>query len=441
MEAELFAQRAALRCLSRQHHEWTQEEFAVTLGRSRSWVAKWLARFKEAAPDDLMVLHSRSRARHTPPPSTPQAVVERILSIRDEPPEHLRRVPGPRAILYYLPRDTQAQALGVPLPRSTRTIWKVLRQHGRIALDLPRRHRPLERPAPLAEVQMDFKDASSVPADPEGKKQHTVEVLNFVDAGTSILLSAQVNADYHAETAFDAVVAFLQQWGRPKTLTFDRDPRWVGSASGRDFPSALVRFLLCVGVEPNICPPRRPDKNPYVERYHRSFGKECLDVLRPGTEEEVREATADFYVHYNLERPNQALSCGNRPPRVAYPALPTLPPVPEQVDPDAGLAHIHGQAFARRVQPNGSVEVDRRSYYIMQHLAGQQVVLVVNAPEHRFEVLLGKEVVKTWPIKGVIGQTLPFNEYVARMREEARSEYRRWLQQHRGWRQASFWAS
>lgn len=39
------------------------------------------------------------------------------------------------------------------------------------------------------------------------------EVLNFVDAGTSSLLSAQVSTDYHAETAFDAVVAFLQQWG------------------------------------------------------------------------------------------------------------------------------------------------------------------------------------------------------------------------------------
>src|SRR5579862_7524687 len=84
------------------------------------------------------------------------------------------------------------------------------------------------------------------------------------------------------------------------------------SASGRDFPSALVRFLLCVGVEPNICPPRRPDKNPYVERYHRSFGKECLDVLRPGTKEEVQEATDAFFVHYNTEQPNQALSCGNR---------------------------------------------------------------------------------------------------------------------------------
>lgn len=131
MEAELFAQRATLRCLARQHPEWTQAELATTLHRSRSWVVKWLARFKEVPPDDLEVLYARSRARHIPPPSTPKAVVERILAIRDEPPEHLRRVPGPKAILYYLPRDSAAQALGLPLPRSTRTIWKILRQHGR----------------------------------------------------------------------------------------------------------------------------------------------------------------------------------------------------------------------------------------------------------------------------------------------------------------------
>lgn len=178
-----------------------------------------------------------------------------------------------------------------------------------------------------------------------------------------------------------------------------------------------------------------------MERYHRAYGEECLRVFRPGTEEEVREVTEAFLRHYNYERPNQARSCGNRPPRVAFPTLPTLPALPEWVDPDAWLAHIHGQAYARRVQPKGTVAVDRRDYYISQALAGQQVVLVVNAPERRFDVLVGKEVVKSVAIKGLTGQMLPFDEYAARMREEARSEYRRWLQQHRGWRQGALWAS
>jgi hypothetical protein len=185
----------------------------------------------------------------------------------------------------------------------------------------------------------------------------------------------------------------------------------------------------------------QPQKNPFVERYHRAFGQECLEVLRPGTEEEVREVTEAFFLHDHTERPNQALSCGNRPPRVAYPHLPTLLALPDEVDPDRWLESLHGQAFARRIQPNGTVEVDRRAYYLKHTLAGQQVVLVVNAPERVFEVFLGRAHLKSVAIKGLVGQPLPFGAYATRMREEARSEYRHWLQQHRGWRQPSFWAS
>lgn len=44
---------------------------------------------------------------------------------------------------------------------------------------------------PLTAWQLDFKDASTVPPDPDGKRQQVVEVLNTVDTGTSILLNAQ----------------------------------------------------------------------------------------------------------------------------------------------------------------------------------------------------------------------------------------------------------
>ncbi len=58
---------------------------------------------------------------------------------------------------------------------------------------------------------MDCKDASTVPAEPDGKRQHVVEVCNFVDAGTSVALWAPVSADCHAETALEAVLSFLRQ--------------------------------------------------------------------------------------------------------------------------------------------------------------------------------------------------------------------------------------
>src|SRR5579859_139852 len=428
MEACWMADRAALRCLARQHPDWTQQELAVCIGRSRSFVKKWLKRLREAPPDDLAVLHSRSCARKTPSPSIHPRIIQRIVEMRESPPEQLQRVPGPKALLYYLPRDLELQALGAPLPRSTRTVWKILREQGCILDEPNRHHEPLEPRQPLEEVQMDFKDASSVPADPEGKQRHVVEVLNFVDAGTSILLNAQVHQDFHAETAFEAVVLFLRQYGLPPMLTFDRDPRWVGSSSGRDFPSALRRFLLCLGIEPNVCPPQRPDKNPYVERYHRALNQECLQIHRPGTLEQVREVTAQFMQHYNTQRPHQGRSCGNRPPQVAHPTLPVLPPLPKEVDPDHWLTTIDGQAFARKVDAHGCVTVDLESYYLKQTLAGQRVVLFVNAQNRAFDVYLGSQLIKQVPIKGLRGETMPFERYVDLMREEARSEARHLLQ-------------
>ena len=323
-EAQLIVQRASLRWHAQQHPSWTQHELAIALGKSLAWVKKWLKRLRKAEPGDVMALHARARARKTPPVSiaSQPAVVQRILEIRETPPENLHRVPGPEAILYYLHRDPAWQAAGLRLPRSQTSIWKILRTFGCIDQNHRRKPKPLERKQPGEEVQLDLKDASSVPADPQGKRQHVVEIANFVDAGTSIWLSRSVGGDFDAQSLLEVVVQFVREHALPAMLTCDNDPRFVGSASGRDFPSALLRFLLCVGVEPNVCPPQRPDKNAYVERFHRTLGEECLRVQLPQTLEQVQEVTESFLHHYNEERPNQARSCGNRPPHVACPAFP-----------------------------------------------------------------------------------------------------------------------
>ena len=279
---------------------------------------------------------------------------------------------------------------------------------------------------------MDFKDISSVLPDPGGKKQHVIETFNFVDAGTSILLDAQVHSDFHAQTALQAVIRFLQRYGLPQRITFDRDPRFVGGATGRDFPSPLVRFLLCLGIEPNVCPPHRPDKNAFVERYHRTYNQECIQVHCPQTLEQVREATQAFATHYTTERPNQALSCGNQPPRVAFPDLPRLPALPIIVDPDAWLTHVHRQHFIRKVRQNGTVRLAERSYYIHMNMIGQYVDLCVDAHQQVFVVWHRQQILKQLPIKGLHKTLLPFEQFAALLCQQALSEQRRLLQAQQG---------
>jgi hypothetical protein len=255
-EADLMAKRAALRWLAQQHPQWTHQDLADALSMSRSWVSKWLQRLYRADSDEIMTLHSLSPARHTPPASiaSQPAVVQRILEIRLAPPENLQRVPGPEAILYSVHRDPTLHQAGVRLPRSQTTIWKILRQAGCIAQDRRRKPNPLELRQPGEEVQFDLKDGSHVQASAEGKRQHVVEIANFVDAGTSIWLHREVRGDFDAELIRAVVAQFVCEQGWPQMLTFDNDPRFVGSPARRDCPAALVRFLLCLGVQPNVIP-------------------------------------------------------------------------------------------------------------------------------------------------------------------------------------------
>src|SRR5438034_5923940 len=70
---------------------------------------------------------------------------------------------------------------------------------------------------------------------------------------------------------------------------------------------------------------------------------------------------------------------------------------------------------------DGSVDVDDEHYYISQTYAGKQVVLFVNAPEKVFGVWLDGHVIKSVPIKGLFGQEMRWEEYVAFIKQQARS--------------------
>ena len=126
-------------------------------------------------------------------------------------------------------------------------------------------------------------------------------------------------------------------------------------------------------------------------------------------------------VHEPVERPNQALSCGNRPPRVAYPTLPPRPSLPAHVDPDAWLRTVDGRSFARKVRHDGTVALDGDRYYVGQKLAGQPVVLRVRAADHTLLVFHRQQLLKPVRLKGLLAGALPLEAYVTLMRQQAQA--------------------
>jgi len=83
MEEQWYIDRCQLRVLWQEHPDWSRRELATAVGRSKSWVKKWLHCLRRAAADDEQVLYGQSRARKQPPPKIAPEVEERILDIRD----------------------------------------------------------------------------------------------------------------------------------------------------------------------------------------------------------------------------------------------------------------------------------------------------------------------------------------------------------------------
>src|SRR5690349_9049381 len=125
-EEQWYCDRAKLRELRKKHPEYSTSQLMQAIGRSRSWIKKWKKRLEAASPDDEQVLWSKPSIRKTPPARVSQLVVERILEIRDHPPDNLQRVPGPRTILYFLQKDEQLKSQGIKAPNSTSLVWRIL---------------------------------------------------------------------------------------------------------------------------------------------------------------------------------------------------------------------------------------------------------------------------------------------------------------------------
>jgi hypothetical protein len=147
MEEAWMRDRALLRDLLRQHPQASPPGVSPH-DRTLSQLGEEVAQAAHATrdPHDPSVLCSRSRAHHAPYFRWDVRVTQRIVEMRFSPPENLKRVPGPRALLYYLPRDPELQAAHVPLPRSSRTKWRDPARHG-LPGDTFQRVAPRERTA------------------------------------------------------------------------------------------------------------------------------------------------------------------------------------------------------------------------------------------------------------------------------------------------------
>jgi putative transposase len=78
---------------------------------------------------------------------------------------------------------------------------------------------------------------------------------------------------------------------------------------GKLYP-AFRTLLKNEDIKPMRLPPRSPNLNAYVERFHRSLKEECLNRMIFFGEKSLRKAIDAFLDHFHTERNHQGL--GNR---------------------------------------------------------------------------------------------------------------------------------
>jgi hypothetical protein len=237
---------------------------------------------------------SQSRAPKNRPRQTPEAVKAVICELRESLSEKYHRAAGASLIRHYLHKHQIALDGKFFVPRSSRMITQILRERDYILPPRKREHIPLPLCAPMEEWEMDFCEIRLE----DGK----FEFFLVVDRGTSRVVHLEGCPGYRSDSALQAVLRLFLLNGLPKRLRLDRDPRFVWSWSADGFPAPLVRMLHVLGVEAVICPPRRPDKKPYVERCIRTFKHEWLGRFSLDTLADCYEALRAFPHYHNHER-------------------------------------------------------------------------------------------------------------------------------------------
>jgi hypothetical protein len=168
-----------------------------------------------------------------------------------------------------------------------------------------------------------------------------------------------------------------------------------------------------------------------VERFQRTLQEECLAKHHPETAAEALTYLQPYGQWYNQARPHQGRDLHDHPPQQRLTQAPALPRLPEQVDPDAWLAHYDKQYYRRHVVSSGAIQLWKYTYFIGMTYTNQTVLVRLDAPQRWIHIEVGNRRIKSLPLKGLYGQVVDYQDFLGLMCDEARSEWKASLWRHR----------
>jgi putative transposase len=88
---------------------------------------------------------------------------------------------------------------------------------------------------------------------------------------------------------------------------FRKGMRYILMDRDTKYSDAFRSMLKESAVEPVRLPPKSPNLNAHIERFMRSLKEDCLERLILFGEESLRNAVAEYLIHFHAERNHQGL--------------------------------------------------------------------------------------------------------------------------------------
>jgi putative transposase len=372
------------RAVRRYHSGESPAAICQSMGYSRDWLYKWVARFD---PTDPTWAAERSRRPATSPRRTDDETERAVLTLRHALVSE-RLFCGAQAIQWEL-----ARLPATPVP-SVRTINRILRRAG---VDLQRRtdryvpkgkrYPALTAATPSAVHQSDFVGPCYLQGPVRFFSLHSVDIATGRCA-------VQPLAHRDAQSTIDGFWASWCRLGLPRHQQVDNDAAFYGSERHPRGMGPLIRLCLELGIEAWFIPTGEPWRNGVVEHFNgcwETHGPLQQPLVGP---EALASASLRFEARHNArhrytklrgQTPNAALATSGTPLR--FPADDTPPRHPLS-KPERGRYHL-----IRFIRHDGGLNVFGERFPVPPEAHHEYVRATVDVARQRLLVSLEDQVI------------------------------------------------
>jgi len=365
------------------------ETICASLGKSRTWLYKWIRRYRE---HDESWNRSQSRCPHSIHRRTPSEIEEIVKIIRLNL-YNQGLFCGAQAIRWEL-EDLDTQ----PVP-SIRTINRILSRNG---LTHRRTGKYEAKGTAYPKLPSLFPNQTHQ-ADLVGpcylKGPVRFYSLNVIDTAT-VRCGLHPDLCKSGQAILDGFWAIWKRMGIPNHVQVDNAMSFFGSPTHPRGMGPLIRLCLHNGVEPWFIPVAEPWRNGMIESFNDRYQQRFLAKQKMLSKSDLEASSLKFeqrhnskyrYSKINGKTPIKALAASAT--KLRFPGD-VEPPRYRQKKPTTGKYHL-----VRLIRSNEQINIFGELFRVPPELAYEYVVATIDVKDQKLQLFLGKSQVEEFDYK------------------------------------------